>query len=151
ALWERGALTVGAVALPDRGVTLSTAQPPPLPLPYGGPPRVVASRRRAPAFVDELVGALGGTLVPLGSAGAKIAAVVFGEADVYLHAGGQREWDSAAPVAVARSAGLHTSRLDGGPLVYNKPDPVVPDLLVCRDDLAADVLALVATLPRRPR
>lgn len=151
ALWERGTLTAGAVALPDRDLTLSTAEPPPPPLPYGGPPRVVASRRRAPAFVDEIVGALGGMLVPLGSAGAKIAVVVLGEADVYLHAGGQREWDSAAPVAVAHATGLHASRLDGGPLTYNKPDPLVPDLLVCRADLAADVLALVAGLPRLPR
>ena len=87
--------------------------------------------------------ALGGTLVPLGSAGAKAMAVVRGEADVYLHSGGQYEWDSAAPVGVAAAAGLHTSRIDGSPLRYNQENPWLPDLLICRRELADAVLALV--------
>jgi 3'(2'), 5'-bisphosphate nucleotidase len=85
---------------------------------------------------------LDGTLVEMGSAGAKVAAVVQGLADVYVHAGGQYEWDSAAPVAVARAAGLHTSRLDGSPLEYNRPDPLLPDLVVCRPEYADAVLAV---------
>ncbi|WP_305039250.1 inositol monophosphatase family protein, partial [Frankia sp. CiP3] len=113
------------------------------PAPVGGP-RFVASRTRAPALVGTLAEALGGSVVPVGSAGAKVAAVVRGDADAYVHAGGQYEWDSAAPVAVARAAGLHTSRLDGSPLVYNRPDPLLPDLLVCRPDLAGRILALIA-------
>ena len=78
----------------------------------------------------------------MGSAGAKTAAVVLGEVDAYVHAGGQYEWDSAAPVAVARTAGLHASRLDGSPLEYNRPEPWLPDLLVCRPELAAPILAV---------
>jgi 3'(2'), 5'-bisphosphate nucleotidase len=88
--------------------------------------------------------ALGGVLVEMGSAGAKVAAVIQGRADVYVHAGGQYEWDSAAPVAVARAAGLHTSRIDGSPLVYNREDPKLPDLVVCRPELAERVLAVTA-------
>jgi 3'(2'), 5'-bisphosphate nucleotidase len=106
---------------------------------------VVVSRTRAPDWVTALAGDLGGELVPMGSAGAKIAAVVTGDADVYVHAGGQYEWDSAAPVAVAVAAGLHCSRLDGSPLRYNQPDPLLPDLVVCHPDLAPGVLA---RLPR---
>ena len=86
--------------------------------------------------------ALGGVLVEMGSAGAKVASVVQGLSDVYVHAGGQYEWDSAAPVAVARAAGLHTSRIDGSPLVYNRRDPLLPDLVVCRPELAEAVLAV---------
>jgi 3'(2'), 5'-bisphosphate nucleotidase len=97
---------------------------------------VVVSRSRPPAEATLIAEALGGELVTLGSAGAKAMAVVLGEAEVYAHSGGQHEWDSAAPVAVARAAGLHTSRLDGSPLVYNRPDPYLPDLLVCRPELA---------------
>ncbi|WP_131766336.1 3'(2'),5'-bisphosphate nucleotidase CysQ [Candidatus Protofrankia californiensis] len=144
ALWQDGELTAGAVALPAQGVTLATGVPPPArPAPTGGP-RLVASRTRAPALVATVAEALGGTVVPLGSAGAKVAAVIRGEADAYIHAGGQYEWDSAAPVAVARSVGLHTSRIDGSALVYNRPDPFQPDLLVCRSDLAGPILALIA-------
>nr|WP_322761071.1 3'(2'),5'-bisphosphate nucleotidase CysQ [Frankia sp. Cr2] len=143
ALWEDGDLVVGAVALPAQGVTLATGAPlPDRPTPVGGP-RLVASRTRAPAVVGAVAAALGGSVVPVGSAGAKVAAVVRGDADAYLHAGGQYEWDSAAPVAVARAAGLHASRLDGSPLVYNRPDPLLPDLLVCRPDLAGPILALI--------
>jgi 3'(2'), 5'-bisphosphate nucleotidase len=86
----------------------------------------------------------------MGSAGVKAMAVVRGQADAYVHGGGQYEWDSAAPVAVARAAGLHTSRLDGSPLTYNQPDPWLPDLLICRPELAGRLLAAIAELPREP-
>jgi len=100
----------------------------------------VVSRTRPPASVAVLVDALGAGIVPMGSAGAKAMAVVLGEAEVYAHSGGQYEWDSAAPVAVATAAGLHCSRLDGSPLAYNRPDPWLPDLLICRPELAEAVL-----------
>jgi 3'(2'), 5'-bisphosphate nucleotidase len=106
--------------------------------------RVVVSRGRPPAFAADLAAELGGVLLPLGSAGAKAAAVWLGLADAYVHAGGQHEWDSAAPVAVARAAGLHASRLDGSPLEYNRPDPWLPDLLICRPELAEPILAWTA-------
>jgi 3'(2'), 5'-bisphosphate nucleotidase len=145
ALWtaEADDLVLGAVGLPD-GVTLTSAAPPPAPRDHIDAPRVVASRTRAPAVVDDVVAALNGVKVPLGSAGAKIAAVVRGEAEAYVHAGGQWEWDSAAPVGVALAAGLHASRVDGSPLEYNRPHPYLPDLLVCRPELAADLLREIA-------
>ena len=136
-----GRPAAGAVALPARDVTLGTDPPPPPPPAWEGPPRVLVSRSRPPIEATRVAEALGGELVPLGSAGAKAMAVVLGEADVYAHSGGQYEWDSAAPVAVARAAGLHVSRLDGSPLVYNRPDPYLPDLLVCRPELAERVIA----------
>jgi 3'(2'), 5'-bisphosphate nucleotidase len=136
-----GVPVVGAVALPARGLTLASDAAPAVPPPRDGPPRVVVSRSRPPAAATRIADALGGELVPLGSAGAKAMAVVLGEADVYPHSGGQYEWDSAAPVAVAAAAGLHVSRLDGTPLVYNRPDPYLPDLLVCRPELADRVIA----------
>jgi len=147
ALWERGpqdagALTAGAVALPAQNRVLSTAQPPaapPAPEP-GAPVRVLVSRTRPPAFLDRLAERIELTLVPMGSAGAKAAAVITGGADAYLHSGGQYEWDSAAPVAVAQAAGLHTSRLDGSPLAYNQADPSLPDILICPAGLAATLL-----------
>ena len=144
ALWQGGALTAGAVALPAQDLTLSTATPPPTPTPYDGPVRLVVSRTRPPALIAPLAEALGAELVPMGSAGAKAMAVVQGRADAYVHAGGQYEWDSAAPVAVARAAGLHTSRLDGSELVYNQPDVLLPDLLICRRELADRLLDLLA-------
>ncbi|WP_242605791.1 3'(2'),5'-bisphosphate nucleotidase CysQ [Frankia sp. Cppng1_Ct_nod] len=144
ALWQDGELTAGALALPAQGVTLATGAPLPERPAHAGGPRLVASRTRAPAVVGVVAEALGGTVLPIGSAGAKVAAVVRGEADAYVHAGGQYEWDSAAPVAVARAAGLHTSRLDGSALLYNRPDPLLPDLLVCRPELAGPILALIA-------
>ncbi len=131
ALWERGDLAAGAVALPAQGKVLSTADPPRYHAPPPGPLRIVVSRTRAPAFTQWLAENLGATLVPLGSAGAKAATVMLGEADAYVHDGGQYEWDSAAPVAVALAAGLHASRLDGGNLRYNQPDPYLPDILIC--------------------
>lgn len=150
ALWCRepsgsaGRLTAGAVALPVAGVTLRDDPPIDLPARVARPPVVVVSRSRPPREAAALVTALGGEQVTLGSAGAKVAAVLRGEADVYVHSGGQHEWDSAAPVAVALAAGLHASRLDGSPLVYNRRDTLVPDLLVCRNELAGPVLAALA-------
>ena len=144
ALWESGELAAGAVALPAQGVTLATpnvAAPPAAP----ATPRIVVSRTRPPAVALAVRDALSGTLVKMGSAGAKVASVVQGVADVYVHAGGQYEWDSAAPVAVARAAGLYTSRIDGSPLLYNRADPLLPDLIVCRPELADAVLAVTAS------
>lgn len=141
ALWAHGRLTAGAVALPALGATLTTARPPRLPTALRARPRVAVSRTRPPAFVSAVAAALGAELVPMGSAGYKVAAVVRGEVDAYVHAGGQYEWDSAAPVAVALAAGLHASRLDGSPLVYNAPDPLLPDLVVCHPDLTLALLA----------
>jgi 3'(2'), 5'-bisphosphate nucleotidase len=141
ALWRAEAgLVAGAVALPARGVTLRTpavrlGERPP------GAPRIAISRTRPPAVAARVCERLAGELVAMGSAGAKVAAVVRGAADVYVHAGGQYEWDSAAPVAVALAAGLHASRLDGSPLRYNRPDPRLPDLLVCRPEVAERALS----------
>jgi 3'(2'), 5'-bisphosphate nucleotidase len=140
ALVQDGALVAGAVALPAQGLTLATSPPPAAPPPMPARPRLVVSRTRPPAVTETLRAALDGELVALGSAGAKAMAVVLGQADVYAHAGGQYEWDSAAPVAVAAAAGFHVSRLDGSPLVYNQPDPYLPDVLVCRPELAAKVI-----------
>jgi len=143
ALWEAGELVAGAVALPAQDITLATpsvAAPPPSP----AVPRIVVSRTRPPAVALAVKEALGGELVEMGSAGAKVASVVQGLSDVYVHAGGQYEWDSAAPVAVARAAGLHTSRIDGSPLIYNQRDSKLPDLIVCRPELAEAVLAVTA-------
>jgi 3'(2'), 5'-bisphosphate nucleotidase len=139
ALWQSGDLVAGAVALPAQGVTLATPDPTPPPASTGAP-RIIVSRTRPPAIALQVRDRLNGTLVEMGSAGAKVAAVVQGLADVYVHAGGQYEWDSAAPVAVARAAGLHTSRIDGSPLQYNRPDPLLPDLVVCRPEYADAVL-----------
>jgi 3'(2'), 5'-bisphosphate nucleotidase len=131
---------VGAVALPALGLVLTTGAPPPLATP-DAVPRMVVSRSRPPEFVPFVAERLGAVTVPMGSAGAKIAAVVRGEAEVYIHAGGQYEWDSAAPVAVALACGLHASRLDGSTLRYSQPDPWLPDLVVCHPTLTGTVLA----------
>ena len=147
ALWERGALVAGAVALPGEQLTLTTGCVHDLPARPSGPVRLAVSRTRPPALVQELAGRLGAELVPMGSAGVKAMAVLRGRADAYVHGGGQYEWDSAAPVAVARAAGLHTSRLDGSPLRYNQPDPWLPDLLICRPELAEQLLDAIAALP----
>ncbi len=144
ALWEAGELVAGAVALPAQGVTLAT---PDVKAPAAAPeiPRIVVSRTRPPAVALAVRDALGGVLVEMGSAGAKVASVVQGIADVYVHAGGQYEWDSAAPVAVARAAGMFTSRIDGSPLIYNQTDVSLPDLIVCRPELADAVLAVTTS------
>jgi 3'(2'), 5'-bisphosphate nucleotidase len=149
ALWsagERGAggeLTAAAVALPALREVLVTAPPPVVPPRAEGPVRIAVSRTRPPAVGSAVADALDGELVPLGSAGYKTVAVVRGEVDAYVHAGGMYQWDSAAPVAVARAAGLTTCRLDGAPLVYNGADPSLPDLVVCRPELAGRILAAV--------
>ncbi len=147
ALWERGELSAGAVALPARGATFSTADPSPsLPSLADRPLRLAVSRSRPPQFVQALAERLTAELVPMGSAGVKAMSVVSGVADAYIHGGGQYEWDSAAPVAVARTAGLHTSRLDGSALVYNNANPWLPDLIVCRKESARHLLSEVAKL-----
>jgi 3'(2'), 5'-bisphosphate nucleotidase len=147
ALWQRGELVAGAVALPAEDVSYATDAPPVVPdRPLDGPFRVAVSRTRPPHLVHGLVARLGLSTVPMGSAGVKCAAVWRGAADAYVHAGGQYEWDSAAPVAVARAAGLFTSRIDGSPLVYNRPDPLLPDLVVCRPELAETLLQALRAL-----
>jgi len=150
ALVVDGRLPTGAVALPARGFTLSTWATPASPAASTRRPRIVVSRTRAPEIAVTVAQTLGAELVPLGSAGAKAMAVVCGEADVYLHAGGQYQCDSAAPVAVAAACGLHVSRLDGSPLRYNQRDPWLPDLLVCRQELARRVLEAVAATAAEP-
>ena len=136
-----GEPVVGAVALPAVDLVLSTGQPPVVPPhPEGEPPRLVVSRTRPPDVAYDVTEALGGVMIPMGSAGAKIAAVILGDADVYVHAGGQYEWDSCAPAAVALACGLHASRLDGSPLRYGDPDAWLPDLVVCRPEYAKAVL-----------
>lgn len=142
ALAVDGVPTAGAVALPGLGLTLRSDAPLPLP-PAPARLRMVVSRSRPPAEALTVADALGTELVPMGSAGAKAMAVVRGEAEIYLHAGGQHQWDSGAPVAVALACGLHASRLDGTPLVYNRRETLLPDLLICRPELAARVLALM--------
>ena len=168
ALWERreaegaGDLTAGAVALPAQGKVLSTLDPPPphrwdiepvitAPMSHrvgsvGGPTgrlRIVLSRTRPPRFVLDISELIDAELMPWGSAGAKVAAVVCGEADAYIHGGGFYEWDTAAPVAVARAAGLHASRIDGSALAYNQADLLMPDILVCRPALAGSLLQAI--------
>ena len=136
----------GAVALPARSVVLSTSAPRVLPPAEVRRRRIVVSRTRPPAFAEAFADALGGVLVPLGSAGAKTAAVVRGEADAFVHAGGQFAWDTAAPAAVALAAGAHVSRLDGSPLRFDCADPWTPDVLVCRPELRDAALAALARL-----
>ena len=133
---------VGAVALPDRGEVLASDGPAITP-PARPRPIMVVSRTRPPEIALAVAEAIGADLLPMGSAGAKAMAVVDGRADIYLHAGGQYEWDNCAPVAVAVAAGLHASRIDGSPLVYNCADPLLPDLLICRPELARAVVEIV--------
>jgi 3'(2'), 5'-bisphosphate nucleotidase len=136
ALWERGDLVAGAVAQPGMSTTFSTADPPLVPPRSSTRPRIAVSRTRPPEFVAALAESIDAELVAMGSAGAKVISVVRDVTDIYVHAGGQYEWDSAAPVVVARAAGLFTSRADGAPLAYNQEDVWLPDLLVCRPELA---------------
>jgi 3'(2'), 5'-bisphosphate nucleotidase len=179
ALWEKtewepsgasgpGDLTAGAVALPAQGTTgriLSTLDPPSPRrcdieavrtatmshrVGAAGRIRIVVSRTRAPQFVRNITDLIGAELVPLGSAGAKAAAVIGGEVDAYVHGGGFYEWDTAAPVAVARAAGFHASRIDGSPLVYNQPDLLMPDILVCRPALAGTLLQAIREVTHAP-
>jgi 3'(2'), 5'-bisphosphate nucleotidase len=159
ALWERsardsGALAAGAVALPAQDAVLATgglstgglsmgASPGPS---GGGALRIVVSRTRPPELAQQLAARTGAQLVPLGSAGAKAAEVIRGSADAYVHSGGQYEWDSAAPVAVALAAGLHASRIDGSALAYNQDPPSVPDILICRAELASMLLEAIGSV-----
>ncbi|MGH9228813.1 MAG: 3'(2'),5'-bisphosphate nucleotidase CysQ [Acidimicrobiales bacterium] len=142
ALVVDGRPVAGAVALPGLDCVLSTGTAPPSPPPNNGRLRIVVSRTRPPTVAEAVADALGAELIPMGSAGAKAGAVILGEADAYIHAGGQYEWDSAAPVAVATAAGLHASRVDGIPLRYNQPNPWLPDLLICRPELAEPILSI---------
>jgi 3'(2'), 5'-bisphosphate nucleotidase len=144
ALSVGGHAAAGAVALPALGVTLASDLPPTLPPPHSGAPRMLVSRSRPAEQAVAVAQAIGAELVAMGSAGAKAMAVVRGEAEIYLHTGGQYEWDNCAPVAVAAAAGLHVSRIDGQPLAYNRANPYLPDLLICRREQAPRLLALVA-------
>ncbi|HEX8191413.1 MAG TPA: 3'(2'),5'-bisphosphate nucleotidase CysQ [Allosphingosinicella sp.] len=146
ALAVDGAPAAGAVAMPTRGRVFRTDDAAPAPLERKSALRLVVSRTRQPAEAAPLAEALGAELVPMGSAGAKAMAVVAGEAELYFHAGGQHEWDNCAPVAVALAAGLHASRRDGSPLVYNRERPLVPDLLICRPEFATRALEVLAGL-----
>lgn len=141
-----GVAAIGAVALPGLGITLSTDQEF-APTSHPARLRMLVSRTRPAREAVAVAKALDAELVPMGSAGAKAMAVVRGEADIYLHTGGQYQWDSCAPIAVARAAGLHTSRVDGSPLRYNDAETYLPDLLICRLELAPRILELVAALP----
>ncbi len=143
ALWQDGDLAAGAVAQPGLHTTFHTGEPPVVPASTTARPRIAVSRTRPPAFVEGLAEEIGAELVPMGSAGAKVISVVRDVTDAYVHAGGQYEWDSAAPVAVARAAGLHTSRADGAPLAYNQENVLLPDLLVCRPELAERITDFV--------
>lgn len=145
ALAVGGKAIIGAVALPDLGEVLRTDTPRVL-LPAGTPPRMVVSRTRPAKEALTVAEAIGAELVPMGSAGAKAMAIIRGEADIYLHSGGQYEWDSAAPIAVATAHGLHCSRIDGSPLVYNQPDVSLPDLLICHKEHTDDILARVKAM-----
>ncbi len=141
-----GEPVAGAVAVPDLGECHGTgphAAAGPRPRSSGAPVRVALSRTRAVSPAVRVARALDAELVRIGSAGAKAAAVVRGDADAYVHAGGLHEWDAAAPAAVAAAAGLHVSRLDGAPLRFNQPRPYVGDLLICRPELAERIVALV--------
>ncbi len=142
ALWSDGELVAGAVALPGLQAVLASDD---APVTFTPPERIrlAVSRSRPPALVDFLATALDAELVPMGSAGFKVSAVVRGDADVYVHAGGQYEWDSAAPVAVARNAGLFTSRINGDPLRYNQANPYLPDLVVCNPEIAELILSTI--------
>ena len=144
ALAVDGVASIGAVALPDLdgGIVLRSDKPQAL-LPMPERPRFLVSRTRPAREAQAVAAALGGELVPMGSAGAKAMAVVRGEAEVYLHSGGQYEWDSCAPVAVAQAYGLHCSRIDGSPLVYNQPNTYMPDLMICRPEWAKRIFALM--------
>jgi 3'(2'), 5'-bisphosphate nucleotidase len=142
-----GTAEAGAVALPGLdGGTVVRSDRPSEPVAHSGPPRMLVSRTRPAAEALAVADALGAELVPLGSAGAKAMAVVRGQAEIYLHSGGQHEWDSCAPVAVARAHGQHASRIDGSPLVYNRRDTYMRDLVICRPQWAEPVLSALRAM-----
>jgi 3'(2'), 5'-bisphosphate nucleotidase len=141
-----GVPVIGAVALPGLDLVLRTDRPGMVP-PAPERLRMVVSRTRPAREATEVAAKLDAELVPMGSAGAKAMAIVRGEADIYLHSGGQYEWDSCAPAAVAAAYGLHISRIDGSPLIYNQADVYMPDLLICRKEHATSVLTEISALP----
>jgi len=144
ALWQRGrGITDAAVAQPALDSTY-TSEPAALAA-TNGKRSILVSDSRPPAWAAGVADALGARLQPMGSAGAKAMAVLRGEHDAYVHDGGQWEWDSAAPVGVALAHGLHASRIDGAPLEYNREHPYLPDLVICRPELADEVLAAIAS------
>ena len=149
ALWERNApgsaITAAAVAQPALSTVYATDRTSGTTVDRDHPVFLV-SDSRPPEFAATVAHVFHAELRPMGSAGAKAMAVVRGDADAYLHAGGQWEWDSAAPVGVALAAGLHASRIDGSTLTYNAAHPYLPDLLICRADLAAPLLAAIAAV-----
>jgi 3'(2'), 5'-bisphosphate nucleotidase len=145
-----GRAALGAVSLPALGLTLSSDQPLTLPA-HHGLPRMLVSRTRPAAEALAVAGKLSAELVPMGSAGAKAMAIIRGEADIYLHSGGQYEWDNCAPAAVAMAADLHVSRIDGSPLRYNCANPYLPDLLICRREYAAPVFAALRAADAGPQ
>ncbi|KLI64505.1 3'(2'),5'-bisphosphate nucleotidase CysQ [Aurantiacibacter marinus] len=142
ALAVGGVPKIGAVALPGLGQVLRTDRLVEVP---AAPEklRMVVSRTRPAAEAVMVAEAIGAALVPMGSAGAKAMAILRGEADIYLHSGGQFEWDSCAPAAVAAAHGLHISRIDGSPLIYNQRDTYLPDLLICRKEHSELVLGIL--------
>jgi 3'(2'), 5'-bisphosphate nucleotidase len=144
ALAVDGAPNVGAVAVPARGRVFRSDRIETPPDPGRARPLMLVSRTRPPPEAEEIAALLHADLAPMGSAGAKAMAVVAGEADLYYHAGGQHEWDNCAPAAVALAAGFHASRLDGSPLIYNRADTRIPDLIIARHDLAARILGFCA-------
>ena len=146
ALWRRDDDLIGAISLPADRIVLASEPAPVMLERRPGPLRLAVSRTRPPQIALDVAGELGFDLVPMGSAGYKIAAVLRGEVDAYVHSGGQYQWDSAAPVAVAVAAGAHASRLDGLPLRYNDVDVYLPDLVVCRPSLAGQLLDVLARL-----
>jgi len=149
ALTVGGAVEAAAVALPGLDELFSTAEPISVTERHGDAPvRIAVSRTRPPDFADPVAAAVGGELVPLGSSGYKTLAVVRGEVDAYLHGGGQWEWDVAAPAGVALHAGLHVSRIDGSQMTFNEPEPKLPDQLVCRPELADQLLGAIADATR---
>jgi 3'(2'), 5'-bisphosphate nucleotidase len=140
ALWEDGELVAGAVSLPAIDKVFCTDPAPQLPPKAGDKPRLVTSRSHAPYSAVLVANRMDCDAFQLGSAGAKAMSIVMGDADIYVHDGGMYQWDSAAPVVVARAAGLHCSRIDGSPFRYNEADTWLPDLIICRPEYADDVL-----------
>lgn len=147
ALWEGDRFAAAAVSLPAISRTFATDPAPTLPPAARSRPRLITSRSRPPRLASVVAEALGAEPMVLGSAGAKTMAIVMGDADIYVHAGGQYQWDSAAPAAVAEAAGLHVSRIDGSPIVYNDRDVWLPDFLVCRKEYASATLAAISSIP----
>lgn len=142
ALVEDGVPLHAAVGLPDLGVVFRSSEVRAVSGPFSR--RIVVSRNRPPEIADYVGKHMDLQTVRLGSAGAKAMKVLLGDVDAYIHSGGQYEWDQAAPVGVAQAAGLHVSRLDGSQHQFNRADTYIPDLLICRKELADDMLGHIA-------